>query len=208
MAKEERNSGDELMDMSDLSRYSVSTPDVQDDELVAPSQPSKMGSFFTSVGVRVVLGLLFAGGWWLFTSFDDASRDDTGEIVGGGDLGVMTMKVGDCFNDPDELAEVVYDVAAVPCSEPHDNEVFSVNSVGTSFGDDYPGPSALDQFSYESCVGSFPSYVGVDYAVSSLGVFAFTPTEESWSDGDREFVCALYSLDLVKLNGSARNSGL
>lgn len=207
MAKEERKNSDQL-DLSDLSRFSGSTPDVQDEELVAPNRPSGVGSFFTSLGVRVVLGLLVAGGWWLFTSFDDASRDEGGEIVGGGDLGVMTMQVGDCFNDPDGQEDVVYDVAAVPCTQPHDNEVFAVKSVGTVFGDEFPGRDSLEQYSYDSCVASFLTYVGVDYAVSSLGVFTFTPTESSWSDGDREFVCALYSLDFAKLNGSARSSRL
>jgi len=154
------------------------------------------------------MGLLIFGGWWLFTSLDDASRDDSGEIVGRGDLGVMSMQVGDCFNDPDEMEELVYDVAAVPCSEPHDNEVFAVGSVGSNLGDDFPGHSAIEQYSYDSCIDSFVGYVGVDYAESSLGVFTFTPTEESWGDGDREFVCALYSIDIGTLSGTARDSGL
>lgn len=206
MANEERN-GDQL-DLSDLSLYSASTPEAGDDDSVVSSRPGGVGSFFTSVAARVLVGLLIAGGWWLFTSFDDASRDDGGDIVGGGDLGVMSMQVGDCFDDPDEIDDVVYDVAAVPCSEPHDNEVFAVKSVGTVFGDDFPGREAIEQYSYESCVASFQDYVGVDYAQSSLAVFTFTPTDESWGEGDREFVCALYSIDLVKLNGTALGSGL
>jgi hypothetical protein len=196
------------MDLSDLTRYSEPPTDVQDQELAPPRPRRSVGSLFTSVGVRLVVGLLIAGGWWLFTSFDDADRDDGGEIVGGGDLGVMSMQIGDCFDDPGELDDVVYDVAAVPCSEPHDNEVFAVKSVGTVFGDEFPGRPAMDQYSYESCVDSFLAYVGVDYAQSSLGVFTFTPTQESWDEGDRDFVCALYSIDFAKLSGSAAGSGL
>lgn len=219
MANEERNGGDQV-DLSDLSRYSSGsqpaphheTPaedaEIDEDGLVTPGRPSGVRSFFTSVGARVVVGLLIAGGWWLFTSLDDASRDDGGEIVGGGDLGVMSMQVGDCFNDPSDLEEVVYDVAAVPCSEPHDNEVFAVGSIGSNLGEDFPGRSPLEQYSYDNCVDSFFGYVGVDYAESSLGVFTFTPTEESWAEGDREFVCALYSIDLGGLTGTARGSGL
>ena len=206
MANDERN-GDQL-DLSDLSLYSASTPEAGDDDSVVSSGRGGPGSFFTSVGARVLVALLITGGWWLFTSFDDASRDDGGDIVGAGDLGVMSMEVGDCFDDPDEMEDFVYDVSAVPCSEPHDNEVFAVKSVGTVFGDDFPGRSAIEQYSYESCVASFPDYVGVDYAESSLAVFTFTPTDESWGEGDREFVCALYSIDLVKLNGTALGSGL
>jgi len=207
VANEESNGGDQL-DLSDLSRYSSPSTPLEDDLSVAPSRPSGKGSFFTSVVARVVVGLLIAGGWWLFSSFDDASRDAGGEIVGAGDLDVLTMEVGDCFDDPDEFEDVVYDVAAVPCSEPHDNEVFAVKSVGTVFGEDFPGRSAIEQYSHDNCVASFPEYVGVEYAASSLGVFSFTPTEESWDEGDRGFVCALYSIDFAKLTGTARDSGL
>jgi hypothetical protein len=209
VAKEERNGGEELMDMSDLSRFSTSTSDVEEQSgaVAPPRSTGGVGSFFASVGVRIVIGLLIAGGWWVFTSLDDADRGDSGEIVGGGDLGVATMQPGDCFNDPD--SDVVYDVQAVPCSEPHDNEVFAIGEVGDAFGSAFPGLVALDSYAYEQCTGSrFQSYVGVGYSESILGVFTLTPTDESWSDGDRGYVCALYRLDLAKLTSTTRSSGI
>lgn len=166
----------------------------------------------SAVGVGVIrwaLALLVFGGWFLFTRLDDASRDRSGEIVGGGDLGVMAMQVGDCFDDPEE-AGVVVDVAATPCSEPHDNEVFGVLSLAAAFPDDaYPGEDPLWDHSFDICSGSlFDDYVGTSYRDSSLEVFSLTPSQESWEDGDREFVCALYRLDLGQLTGTARDSGL
>lgn len=208
MAQDESNRTDELMDMSDLSMYSTSTSDgVESQGSEAPPRSSGAGSLFTSVGVRILVGLLIAGGWWLFTSFDDANRGDSGEIVGGGDLDVMTMQAGDCFDDPD--SDVVYDVQAIPCSQPHDNEVFALGDVTSVFPNAFPGLTALDDYAYGQCIGSaFQSYVGVEYASSALGVFTLTPTEESWSDGDRGFICALYRLDLAKLTDTARSSGI
>jgi hypothetical protein len=158
---------------------------------------------------RLILAALVFGGWTFFTSLNDANRDDSGAIVAQGDLDVMSLQIGDCFNDPEELDEVVFDVAAVPCAEPHDNEVFSVQSIGTAFGDAYPGDAALEQHSYEVCSGApFDAYVGTAYLDSSLDVFTFTPTAESWDEGDREYVCALYRLDFGQLTGTARDSGL
>lgn len=158
---------------------------------------------------RLVLSALVFGGWFLFTTLDDAGRDDSGDIVDAGDLDVMELQVGDCFDDPGDLEEVVFDVAAVPCSGPHDNEVFAVQALGASFGESYPGDDALSDHTYEVCSGVlFDSYVGTSYVDSSLEVFTFTPTQESWDEGDREFVCALYRLDFVKLTGTARGSGL
>lgn len=196
------------MDMSDLSRYSTSTSDGEEQpDYVAPPRSGGVGSWFTSIGVRILIGLVIAGGWWLFTSFDDADRDGAGEIVGGGDLGVMTMQPGDCFDDPD--SDVVYDVQAVPCTQPHDNEVFALGDVSSVFPNTFPGLVALDDYAYEQCIGApFQSYVGVDYASSALAVFTLTPTEDSWRDGDRGYICALYRLDLNKLTETARSSGI
>lgn len=158
---------------------------------------------------RLILSALVFGGWLLFSTLDDASRDDSGDIADAGDLDVMSLQVGDCFDDPEDLEEVVFDVAAVPCSGLHDNEVFAVQPLGASFGDSYPGDDALSDYTHEVCSGVlFDSYVGTSYVDSSLEVFTFTPTQESWDEGDREFVCALYRLDLAKLTGTARDTGL
>ncbi|MFZ0015631.1 MAG: septum formation family protein [Acidimicrobiia bacterium] len=161
------------------------------------------------MAIRVGIGLLILGGWNLFTGLDDASRGDDGEIVSGGDLDVMTLQVGDCFNDPDDLDGPVSDVAAVPCHEEHDNEVFLVQTLDDSFGDAFPGVDVLGEHAYIGCSGpSFDSYVGRSYLDSVLEVFSFTPTEDSWAEGDREFVCALFRLDGAPLGRSASGSGL
>ena len=191
--------------------YEKATPvDPVESSTEAPTSRSGLGSAITANVIRLGLVLLLTGGWFLITRLDDASRDETGQITSGGDLDVMAMQVGDCFDDPEGDEDMVVGVAAVPCSEPHDNEVFAVLSLSAVFADGgFPGDDALWDHSYEVCSGSaFDSYVGTHYLESSLEVFSFTPSEESWSDGDREFVCVLYSLDFAKLTGTARGSGL
>lgn len=172
-------------------------------------QDSDGNGWASSAVVRwVAIALLFAGGYF-FSNFGDADRDSTGEIVSGGDLDVMSLQVGDCFDDPADLEDVVFEVTAIPCSDPHDNEVYSVQSLATAFPRAFPGQDALWDHSYQVCSGSvFDSFVGTPYAESSLEVFSLTPSEESWEDGDREFVCALFRLDGEKLSGTARSSGL
>lgn len=156
----------------------------------------------------LAIGLLALGSY-IFNNIGGVDRADSGEIVGSGDLDVMSMQVGDCFNDPEGTEDVIFDVAAVPCSEPHDNEVFAIESVGEAFGEQFPGLADLELHSYDVCIGEvFDAYVGTPYRESDLDVFSLTPTEESWADGDREFVCALYRLDLAKLTDTARDSGL
>ncbi|MEX2133581.1 MAG: septum formation family protein [Acidimicrobiia bacterium] len=179
-----------------------------------PSGRPARGSRLAALALRFWLGIVVFAGIGFFSSLNDANRDGSGELVSAGYLDVMALQVGDCFDDPDdpdeldELDEVVFDVAAVPCTEAHDNEVYSLVPV-TVFGTAFPGEAALQDFSYEACVGApFREYVGADYLDSALEVFTFTPTEESWDGGDRDVVCILYKLDLTKLIGTARGSGL
>jgi hypothetical protein len=173
-----------------------------------PSSQPVRGSRFARLALRFGLGVVVFAGIGFFSSLNDADRDDTGELVSAGDLDVMTLQIGDCFDDAAEFEEVVFTVAAIPCSEAHDNEVYSIIPV-TVPGPAFPGVTELQDFAYEACVGApFSDYVGIDYLDSALEVFSFTPTEESWDGGDRSVTCVLYKLDLTKLVGTARGSGL
>lgn len=205
---EEDYERDELDSEADLE-YLAPDPDPFADpyEPVPSSQPDR-GSRFSRMALWFGLGVVAVAGFGFFSTLNDASRDGSGELVDAGDLDVMELQVGDCFNDPADLEEVVFSVAAVPCSEAHDNEVYSMIPV-TGFAAGFPGHEALQNFGYEACLGeAFSQYVGSDYLDSALEVFLFTPTENSWNTGDREVTCILYRLDLTKLTGTARDSGL
>ena len=117
----------------------------------------------------------------------------------GGGTSVTEIEVGDCFDDPD--AELVSSLELVDCSEPHDNEVFAEVFMNEST---FPGTGSLGEFGFEACLPEFEAYVGETYAESSLDYTFLSPSEESWAEGDRNFVCFLYSADLSKLTGSAR----
>lgn len=126
--------------------------------------------------------------------------------AGCGEQRVGSLAVGDCFDDTVEslAGEDIARVPDVDCAEPHDNEVYHVV--------EYPGPSyspsAIDDFAVESCYGAFGRYVGRDYESSSLDFGWLIPTRESWDLGDREVVCITYRVDLGKLRGSVRGSGI
>ena len=148
----------------------------------------------------------------VFDFFNDADRDESGSIVGGGEIGVFAMRTGDCFDDPQEIIDAgsataeFQDVAGVPCSEPHDNEVYAVFDV--SF-DRFPGEGAMSDVATDECLERFENFVGRSYEESILDVFPIYPTDDSWSRlNDREVVCAVYHIDGDKLTGSKRGSGI
>ena len=94
----------------------------------------------------------------------------------------------------------------MPCSEPHDNEVYAVFDLSQS---EFPEGDAMSQFAFDACRNRFNSFVGLDYESSTLDILTLYPTRESWElQGDREVVCAVFEMNSKKLTGSAKNSSL
>lgn len=120
-----------------------------------------------------------------------------------GDVSVFDLRVGDCFDGPEDFSTSVETVRAVPCAEAHDNEIYHAFDVPDG---PYPGEADLDASADQECVGAFESFVGRDYLESVLEFFPITPTSSSWAAGDRTVSCALHARDLSKLTGTMRGS--
>lgn len=132
---------------------------------------------------------------------DDSTRDDDGAIVEGGDVGVLRLEIGDCFDDPsasitEEPIEVA-SVEAIPCSAPHDNQVAAKFDL---LGGDWPGLETVQFDSYSGCVDRFEALTGEAYETSPIDIFPLYPTEPGWDAGDREVICSLYNFDGSKLS--------
>lgn len=131
------------------------------------------------------------------------TRDDSGEVVEGNDsTNVFTLQVGDCLNDA-TASETVETIPTVPCSEPHDSEIYA--SIIMS-GDTYPGQDAVIAEANEACLDAFAGFVGIAYADSQYFYSYYFPTEGSWSNGDREILCTLYD-ETGQITGSLENIG-
>ncbi len=144
-------------------------------------------------------------GFGIYGAMTGVDRDDSGAIVDGGSLDAFDMRVGDCFDDPSSYGEEVHSLPGVPCADPHDNEVYAVFDVSLS---SYPGEAEIGIMAQESCLERFEGFVGLDYESSTLDIFPFYPTSESWNQGDREIVCAIYDMNTEKLVGTVKDSGI
>ena len=129
-----------------------------------------------------VIAIALLVGW-----FTSAQRGDDGSLTSGGTVAVTDLRPGDCFNGSEE--EEISDVDGVPCDQPHEYEVFAVQD---REGDTYPTEAEFDAIFDSICGPSFETYVGIAYADSVLWSGMITPSEGSWDDGDREYVCYLY----------------
>ena len=110
------------------------------------------------------------------------------------------LEVGHCFQD---WTAGDTQLMAVDCSTPHDNEVYYVAELTA---DDLPSENDLEKFSSGLCYASFEPYVGALPEETTLDYGWLFPSDESWSEGDRDIACYLFAKDGSKLNQSAQNS--
>lgn len=151
----------------------------------------------TVLSVLILVGVIVG----LSTGSDDDERvaapvaeSTTAGIEGPTDSDVFDLVVGDCIVPPggagDEALELER-VGKVACSEPHDGEVIALRYI--EGGDTYPGEEAVFQQAELLC--------------PALSTFYFYPTEESWSEGDREVACVLVSLFDLEVGDCIRYPG-
>lgn len=115
----------------------------------------------------------------------------TAAACGEGDESVFNAEVGECVESISDLAGTVSELPETECNEDHEGEVFFL--VEHEGGDDeFPGTSEVESEAREICEGEeFEDYTGVTFEETAIGVVLITPTEESWSEGDRESICVL-----------------
>lgn len=133
-----------------------------------------------------VLGALTLTGCSLFDS--DPPRDpETGALLEPTELNVFELRVGDCLDAFAEGTDVST-VQAVPCSEPHSDEVYMSARMDDG---EFPGIEEAGAFAEQACAEGFTEFVGIPWTESELDFGFFNPTEASWADGDREVLCTI-----------------
>jgi hypothetical protein len=170
----------------------------------------------SKIGGVVVAGVLAVGGIGAYEKWgkggeDNTVRDQTGEIVEQGELGVFVIQAGDCFDMPiaaDDGASWsgVQSIQGKPCTSPHDAEAVGeykvVDEVFRST-DEY-----IDE-SFSKCVPFIESYTGKsgDELLAiwpEIAVAGLAPTSESFAEGDRIVTCYAILADGVQFEMSVK----
>lgn len=148
------------------------------------------------IGIAALLVAACGGG------DDETVRDANGNVIEGGEVGVFSLNVGDCFLDL-PVGEVS-SIEAVPCADEHKYEIYHLFDV------DLPDfeETAVSQAAQDGCYDAFESYMGVSYEESFYDFDGLQPTDGSWSQGDREVVCLSTPYDGTTTTGTAKGAGL
>ena len=117
----------------------------------------------------------------------DANRDEeSGQVTESANVNVFSVKLGDCMLDSGTGSLTNADI--LPCSEPHDQEVYyEITMPDGEFSD-----ADIDAATQE-CIGdAYTSFVGVAYDDSELAVTTLVPTKDSWEqNNDRVIQCII-----------------
>jgi hypothetical protein len=123
---------------------------------------------------------------------DDKAKREDGDITEAGPISVFDLRPGDClFPDQEKTVGEIENINAVPCEEPHRQEVFATPEYPADDGEAYPGEAEIQTFADAACLEKFEEYTGEDYLNSNLFFTYLHPSVDSWNDDDRMIVCVI-----------------
>ena len=100
---------------------------------------------------------------------------------------LQTLGVGQCVN-PIEDANDAPGLSVLPCTLPHQGEVFEVIPIS---GGAYPGEAAL-KGKLSLCQSRLNAYANMA-KVKGMGVFVLVPSQARWDEGDESVYCVVGS---------------
>jgi hypothetical protein len=111
---------------------------------------------------------------------------------------VFKLQEGDCVNSPNAQL-----VSVLPCSTPHQAEVFATFSLSGSV---WPGTSAVATEASSGCASRLNDYLNPQLTISLSQSYVF-PDQVAWTSGTRTVVCEVRASS-GDLTGSVRDSTL
>lgn len=135
------------------------------------------------------------------TSSSSATADPNAKTVT-----IEDLKAGDCISDiatdTQDSQKVATEATVVDCSTPHQYEMVGTGDTTASTFSEADTNTEMSKI----CEPLVTSYVGSPSKANSYRILAVTPSQETWDQGDRTFVCLAQNADKSPLNNSIKNS--
>ncbi len=119
---------------------------------------------------------------------------------------------GQCFDPLPDRDQRPYAVLAIPCEQPHRNEIFdrisyrAEDSKPAPRGAPYPGETAVRTMAEQACYSRFETWMGIAWTSSDFDIETWYPSATSWAAGDRSITCTAMEFRGRPTTGSARGS--
>ncbi len=151
----------------------------------------------------IVLGSLWLAAWLTFlgaafvTGVERAANNTSSGVTNS-----YNLKPGQCFDRAQTSQGAT--VTVQDCVQPHDAEVFAVESVS---GSTYPGADAVMLVAETRCPGDSERFLTPGLNYPDIDVHYLYPQSASWARGDRSVECFYRSVTGAKMTGHAKDTG-
>jgi hypothetical protein len=145
---------------------------------------------------QAIAGIVLSGFWAVVlivllvfltgSPSNQATRASNGQINKSGSLSVFSLSVGDCFDNPASQQDIS-SVTAVPCSQPHDAQVFA--KFGLS-GSNAFYPANLTQVASNGC-NAQENHLNEALVTDSMAIRFIYPVQHAWELGQRTVSCLI-----------------
>jgi len=161
-----------------------------------PPAPTRRSKAPIAILVALLIVALVAAAAWYFLlrgktpspSATNGPSATQSSDVNGVKTATRLVSPGSCFEIAQtESSSPAYGYAwVVPCTEPHDSEVFYNQPLPETT---YPTDLQWGDLAAQQCDPAFKTYVGSDMNTSRLNVQYIRPTSQSWDAGNTQLIC-------------------
>jgi Domain of unknown function (DUF4190)/Septum formation len=127
-------------------------------------------------------------------------KDPTASLADGDDVKVQQLAPGQCLNGLQE-SSAIRDLPVVPCTQPHEGEVFAVFNLPDG---DFPGDQQVAKLAEDGCVDRVETHAKKAADDPNLEIYFLHPTQTSWRLGDQGVTCVAMS-STGKVTGSIQD---
>jgi hypothetical protein len=115
-----------------------------------------------------------------------AQRSTSGQVSHRGSMNIFALRFADCFDNPD--AQSVTSVTAIPCTQPHNAQVFAQFNLT---GSGYPGDAALRRQATDGCNARVAGNIDRSKITNTMNIRFIFPLPGSWQLGHRTVSCLI-----------------
>jgi hypothetical protein len=152
---------------------------------------SLSGVWLVGIVALVIVGIVAGGG---------SNNDPTTSLADSGDVNVQRLTPGQCLNGLKE-GSAIRDLPAVPCTQPHEGEVFATFDLADG---DFPGDTEVAKLAEDGCVDRLQTYAPKAADDPKVEIYFLHPTSTSWRLGDQGVACVAMS-SAGKVTGSIKD---
>lgn len=122
-----------------------------------------------------------------------ASSSPLPNVSGGTTVSVFSLVTGDCFDNPTATGmQTVNLVEKIPCTQPHNAQIFATFNVkGSAL--DYPGTAKMQGIATSGCNARIAASLDKAKVNSGMTIHFLFPLQDSWLGGRRTISCIIVS---------------